>query len=81
MQKIVDENRKRAQNMKTFYSVFKKSNPFFIGVLYPRTKDGNHIYVRKLPLEPHVNFSIDCYANHQDSFLFSSSFKEIYDPL
>jgi len=64
MEKVVEENRRREANVKKFYSKYNKRNPFFIRILYPRTKGGNQVYSRKLPLEPHVNFYIDCYANH-----------------
>lgn len=32
-------------------------------------------------MEPFVNFHLDCYANHQESYLFASSFKDIYRPV
>lgn len=28
-----------------------------------------------------MNFHLDCYANHQESYLFASSFKELYKPV
>ena len=41
MKSIVEENRLRAKNLKTFYKTYQKSVPFIMSVIYPRSKEGN----------------------------------------
>lgn len=81
MMNFIEVNRQRTKNNKLFYNVFTEKNPFYFALVYPRTKEGNWLYIRRICLEPFVNFHLDCYANHQESYLFASSFKEIYKPV
>lgn len=47
MMNFIEVNRQRSKNNKLFYSVFSKKNPFYFAVVYPRTKEGNHLYIQK----------------------------------
>lgn len=46
MMNFIDVNRQRAKNDKLFYATFAKKNPFYFALVYTRTKEGNHLYLR-----------------------------------